>query len=298
MKPVEGGVAYRVHRNDLIILTATPLATGFVIEGQCRVVYDDGEWDTFTFAPITTTAGTNANSGGDHVCKADGWLVSAWAYPTTSPPDGSIWAQIQIVRGMEKGGPAGSNVLTTAAEGFINAYQGLQLDQSHPREYANGATWVFQGTVAEDATAGTHVSTITITPAVGNGIELAFGSIVTGATATAQTADAIIDDGTNLITSVFNAEKIAESSASTVYPFPMPNATPATFLTNISGLQSFIPVRISGTMRLILRVSTTAVSVTQTFAVSCRLKGTALPTVALADSVGTPTLTTNTNAVF
>jgi hypothetical protein len=50
-------------------------------------------------------------------------------------------------------------------------------------------------------------------------------------------------------------------------------------------------------MRLKLQVSTAAVSVTQTFAVACRIKG-AVPTATLADTVGTPTLTTNTDQVF
>jgi hypothetical protein len=50
-------------------------------------------------------------------------------------------------------------------------------------------------------------------------------------------------------------------------------------------------------MRFIISVSTATVSLTHTFAVVCRIKG-AVPTATLADSVGTPVLTTNTNKVF
>ena len=57
------------------------------------------------------------------------------------------------------------------------------------------------------------------------------------------------------------------------------------------------PVVISGTMRLILKVTTTAVSVTQTFAAVLRVFGDS-PTFTLADTVGTPTLTTNTSGFF
>jgi|SRR5213594_2834439 len=161
-----------------------------------------------------------------------------------------------------------------------------------------GATWVFQGTVLEDATAGTHVCTLTVTPGAGNELQLLYGRIDVGATATAQTASVRIDDGTNSLTHIMNPGVNSGTTASEAYVFPQASTgnTAALLATNIdfSAVFNFL---ISGTMRLILQVATAAVSVTQTFAVVCRIKG-ALPTATLADSVGVPVLTTNTNAVF
>ncbi len=160
-----------------------------------------------------------------------------------------------------------------------------------------GATWVFQGTVAEDATAGTHVCSLTVTPGAGNEMQVLYGSIIVGATATPQTATAVIDDGTNRLMDFFNPVHASAATSGAVYPFPQTVgnsvATNATASNSATGTGPIV----SGTMRLVLTVSTTAVSVTQTFAVVCRIYGVP-PTATLADTVGTPTLTTNTNQVF
>jgi len=157
--------------------------------------------------------------------------------------------------------------------------------------WTGGRTYVFQGTVGEDATAGTHVTSLTVTPGAGNDITLVYGKVLNGNTATSQTMEAYIDDGTNALSAFIN---IADTAALVERVFPSSIAA-ATNTNNRNVLVS--PVVISGTMRLILKVTTTAVSVTQTFAAVLRVFGDS-PTFTLADTVGTPTLTTNTSGFF
>src|SRR5438105_355678 len=129
-------------------------------------------------------------------------------------------------------------------------------------------------------------------------MQILYGQIQVGNTATAQTATVLINDGTNTIVQFVNPEGASNTQALEVYAFPaFQSATSALTGTNIdfSGTMPFFLV--SGTMQLILKVSTAAISITHTYSIACRLKGT-LPTATLADSVGTPTLTTNTNRVF
>lgn len=153
--------------------------------------------------------------------------------------------------------------------------------------WPGGLTYVFQGTIAEDATAGTHVCTLTITPGVGNEMQVLYGEILDGNTATSQSIIVSIDDGTN---EVFRYISDSSTTAQQRFCFPW-NPTAA------SARGSTDKALVSGAMRLILQVQTAAVSVTQTFAVVCRIHG-AKPTAVLADTVGTPVLTTNTDAVF
>lgn len=161
------------------------------------------------------------------------------------------------------------------------------------------ARWVFQGTVGEDGTGGTHVITLTITPGSGNECELQGGHITVGTTATAQTPGSFIDDGANIVTWLHNPS--GQSSTASAHVYTVPNDKIESNITGAAGTadnaQSNIPVRFGDTMRLVLRVSTTQVSITQTFAVVLRIRG-GVPTATLADTVGTPTLTTNTERVF
>ena len=153
-----------------------------------------------------------------------------------------------------------------------------------------GATWVFQGTVAEDATVGTHVSSLTVTPGSGQEMQILYGGFVAGAGA-ANLLTIVIDDGTNIITRFANATSLA-SGADLWFPSAVAGS---------SGSQAeFLPpnIIVSGTMRYKMSVSTATVSLTHTFSLAARLKTSALPTATLADTVGTPTLVTNTNRVF
>lgn len=155
--------------------------------------------------------------------------------------------------------------------------------------WPDGATWVFQGTVAEDATAGTHVSSLTITPGAGNEFTLLYARFKAGAGA-ANLFSVIIDDGTNTLADLVQPNFSLSSSQVVSLPF-------TGVVAGQKEMNVVSPIIISGAMRLIMSVSTATISLTHTFAVVCRIKG-AMPTATLADTVGTPTLTTNTNAVF
>ena len=156
-----------------------------------------------------------------------------------------------------------------------------------------GRTYVFQGTVGEDATAGTHVASLTVTPGAGNEFLVLYGKLVEGATATAQVTTIQIDDGTNGLSTFFGF--VSDTSTGISHSFPTPSVPAANTNTVASGASGFFSV--SGAMRLIMQVSTTAVSVTHTFSLVLRVFGDS-PTFTLADTVGTPTLTTNTSGFF
>jgi len=157
-----------------------------------------------------------------------------------------------------------------------------------------GATWVFQGSVAEDATAGTHVCTLTVTPGAGNEMQVLYGRILEGNTATAQLPIARITDGTNLLADFING--IVDTSANIGRSFPSLVA-PANNANQFVGTVMQSNLMVSGTQVLLLQVSTAAVSVTQTFAVVARIKG-EKPTAVLNDTIGTSTNTVNTNHTF
>lgn len=159
--------------------------------------------------------------------------------------------------------------------------------------WPGGATYVFQGTITEDATAGTHVCTLTMSPGAGNEMQVSYGEVIVGATATSQVVLVSIDDGTNELTEIINPAAITTSGVRVVF-----GAT-GTAISGNQGISSAVPLPfiVSGTMQLILKVTTAAVSVTQTFAVVCRIKGT-VPTATLNDTIGTSTNTVNTNRVF
>jgi hypothetical protein len=154
-----------------------------------------------------------------------------------------------------------------------------------------GVTWVFQGTVLEDGTAGTHVTSLTITPGQGSSIQLLYGSFIAGAGA-ANLVTIGVDDGTNLITQLTNGLSLASGE------FLMFPSSSATGVTKQMLSASLSPMYLTGTMRFFMRCSTATTGLTQTFACAWLLRGTSKPTATLADSVGVPTLTTNTNAVF
>src|SRR5207245_11764862 len=106
-----------------------------------------------------------------------------------------------------------------------------------------------------------------------------------------------IDDGTNVIVGIIGKTGGNSLSLAANQSVNFPQATSAAIAVAGGQPQSGPRYIVSGTMRLIIAVKTATVSLTHTFAVECRIKG-AMPTATLADSVGTPVLTTNTNAVF
>src|SRR5947208_4417330 len=88
------------------------------------------------------------------------------------------------------------------------------------KTWPHGKTWVFQGTVAEDATGGTHVCSLTVTPGAGNEMKVLYGEITIGNTATSQTPFVGIDDGTNELTRLLNTDATGITTASLAFPFP------------------------------------------------------------------------------
>src|SRR5206468_789808 len=102
--------------------------------------------------------------------------------------------------------------------------------------------------------------------------------------ATAQTADVRITDGTAAICAVMNPELIAGTTAILVYPFPQAgDQTIAALVADVDFAGASANWPVSGTMSLVMRVSTAAVSVTHFFVVALRIKGSALPTATLLD---------------
>lgn len=160
------------------------------------------------------------------------------------------------------------------------------------RVWPDGATYVFQGTIAEDATAGTHVCSLTVQPFGGNEMMLLYGSIIEGSTTTAQVAVVQVTDGTNVLAQY---RFLTDTAASIEHDFPVATIPAANTNNGVTG--SMIMMPISGAMNLVLKVTTAAVSVTQTFAVVCRIRG-GKPVSVLNDTIGTSTNTVNTDTVF
>src|SRR5947209_5037999 len=100
-----------------------------------------------------------------------------------------------------------------------------------------GQTFVFQGTVLEDATPGTHVCSLTVTPGAGNEMQVLYGQITVGATATAQGAQVRVDDGTNILTFIMNPGGNTNTASGEVIIFPQETATTAALVgTNVDFL--------------------------------------------------------------
>jgi len=154
--------------------------------------------------------------------------------------------------------------------------------------WPGGRTYVFQGTVLEDATGGTHVSSLTVTPGAGNEMEIRYGLFTAGAGA-ANLLSVFIDDAANRLTNLV-PPGVSLASGQT-WSFPSTNQVVSNGVTP----GGFVPV--SGAQRFIMSVSTATVSLTHAFAVVCRVFGDS-PTFTLADTVGSPTLTTNTSGFF
>jgi len=241
---------------------------------------------TTDWTEIAVEADIAGGGGGGPGCKITGGGVLLRGVGNTNSNRGAFYARLNILR-------KGTAYEECLACGFLSYSKPFLTVGEHEDLYADDSwrQWVFQGTVAEDATAGTHVCTLAVTPGTGNEFEVLYGQITGGNTATAQTMAVAIDDGANELAKLLS---IQDTAASIRRAFPVISA-PSANTNNTAILVS--PIRLSGAMRLVLSETTTAVSVTQTFAVTVRFRG-APPTFSLADTVGTPTLTTNTSAEF
>lgn len=292
---VTGGTAYRIRVGQSVALYISILsvAGGGSVEAAFRVEYDDGSSDTLSVAPLALTS-LGDQIGISNAATQDGFVVSGSTYSSGADAQGAIFAKMYIIDGTVYSNAAVRQVLGV---GYASSDDTCAFGAFQRLDFY--ATYVFQGTIAEDATGGTHVCTLTVTPGAGNSIEVVGGAIQVGNTATAQGPSAFVDDGTNILFHLLNPDGTTETNASAVYEIP----TGSQLLSNLTSSSqspgaSWGAFKISGSMRLILKVSTAAVSVTQTFSMVVRIRGTDLPTVALADTVGTPVLTTNTNALF
>ena len=71
--------------------------------------------------------------------------------------------------------------------------------------WPGGYPFVIRGTVGEDATAGTHVCSLTVTPGAGNELEVLYGGVVAKAHADVATAQGRVVAGGAEIVSSFAA---------------------------------------------------------------------------------------------
>lgn len=294
---VSAGLGYRIRTGECIAarLAVMVATTGAVIDGVFRVEYDDGSSDTLTIPPMSVNAVADPVTGVTGPASLDGWIVAGHLNDgSITNTIGSIYAKLFIVSG---GAFQVTQIRQCIGAGYLGGNDILVFGTIRQPDYIG--TYVFQGTVAEDATGGTHVCKLTVAPGAGNAFEVMGAMITVGATATAQTAFADVQDGSgNVINYLLDPNAQSATVSGLVYAIPAAGTTAQDLVAANSVPQAFVPVRVSGSMILVLQVNTAAVSVTQTFALSVRLRGTNLPTATLSDSVGTPVLTTNTSGLF
>lgn len=284
---VSGGTAFRIRAGEYVGFVILALISGLTFGMLARVIYDDGTWDILQI-PQTAIAleGNTSATCGPYRAQKDGSIVAITLQGpgNAAAPPGSVYVQVFICSD-ESATPA--NIVEMLAQGYVGPNETIQLGQFIPIDWR--ATWVFQGTTTEDATGGTHVVTLTATPGVGNSFTLVAGSYLVPATFAGGTFTVQIDDGTNILTEL---TALAGVTAGKLTSFPFTGAQQAQNQLNVVS-----PIVVSGTMRLVLTSSTTTVSAVHTFGLICKVRGQP-PEVVMADSVGTPVLATNTDAVL
>jgi hypothetical protein len=285
LSPITGGRAFRIRKGDFIGSICIPMRT-ITYRTFARVIYDDGRPDLLQCPNTTATAGGTQVSVSNKRAELDGWVISVFVWLNGSTPAGGAWCEMFILEGdvIDQ-----ANVREMLAEGFVGGGQQLVLGVKMPKDFAH--TYIFQGTVASDATVGTHVSTCSFTFPGAGGIsseaQLVCGQIVlAGAAGLAINAILQDDSGNNLYT-------LRNETTAGTWNFPYSAAAAGGVGSSGAG-----PVYISGAMTLVLTATTSTVSQTQTFSLQVRLKSTVLPTVTLADNVGTPVITNNTAKVI
>ena len=283
---IPAGIAYRIRLGDYVALLTTTLftAANFALYARIMLEYDDGSRD-FMVVNQTTLNGNQTFVTQQPAAK-NGWVIALWTTwrqigAVVAPPQNSI--HITAVITPDAGGAANTET-SVIAEGFVGNQQSLMLGLQNDRD--NWSTWIFQGTVLEDATVGTHTCSLTVSPQAGCELEILYGSIVNVGLA-ANNVQAYIDDGSG-----HTLAQLLVGSAAGTYTFPYSVPLPSS--QGVSGGALF---RVAGAMRVILQSTTSTVSDTQTFAIACRIRR-GLPAATLADSTGTPTITVNVNATF
>lgn len=279
-----GGVAFRIRKHQFIALGVNALVSGFSVRGQAIVQYDDGSWDIFQFPETALTAQGALAIASTSRADKDGWVYQLWVATNNStgpnnPPIGGVYVEAYLTRNNDITDPT-----EVIASGWIFGGYSQILGRQDSLDFS--PLWIFQGTVASDATVGTHVCTLTVTPGAGNQAELLYGQmILTGAAGLVATVAIQYTGG-------FTITNLISDTAAKTYNFPF---APTGSGVPVAAGQRFI---FSGAMSLVLTATTSTVSSTQTFACALRLKSAAgLPTATLADNTGTPVLTTNASGV-
>ncbi len=322
-QPYPGGQVWsgvhRINAGETVLyrFRMQPSTAVGVISAVARVVYDNGQEEDF--AILYSNASTNTvnpwvsrtvaagmtnyiggtNPGQAKTAQYPGWITDLVIFDsgTTAMKKGEAYAEAWI------GAVDGNDIAMRdlLGKGYLFGIDtspdmgAVFLNQFQPLDFL--ATYVIQGTVAEDATAGTHVCSLTVTPGAGNEMQVLGGRIAVGATATAQTAQSNITDGTNIVMDLLNPAATSTTVSGLVFNIVNGASRFDVYAAASDPGSAQANYIVSGTMQLILKVTTTAVSVTQTFAVVLGIRY-GVPTATLADSVGTPTLTTNTSGVF
>lgn len=274
---VKGGVAFRIQQGQYVgLYVASLVGSGNTpgVFGRATVEYDDGTLD-YLYIPQTSVPVGQYNIPSINPAAQNGWIVGITVRSTGTIQRNALFLEAFIVND-----PAFANIQELMSSGYL-VNTDLMLGQNlGPDQWA---CYVVQGTVAEDATVGTHTCTLTIKPGAGAEAEFLYGSIIaTGLAGLAQSA--AIMDGSYTLTTIFSA------SAAGTYNFPYAGSSGA-----VAGPSP--RWRFSGNMSLVLTATTSTVSDTQTFAAVFLYRGTFAPTVTLADNTGTPTLTYNLSKV-
>lgn len=272
--------------NLLVAIVATNNSP-ITVEGRARLIYDDGSTDVIHFYP-KAFAGVSSGSAatglqGDKPATQGGYVVS-WLAQTDSPavnPANCVWG-LGVVQSQVGGQISWAVVASGPIIGNANL---LAIGEIVPITPDLWPIWVFQGTILEDGTAGTHVCTLTITPGAGGVFDLLYCQLISEGLAAQAFSGKIMDGSGNTLTNLFSNTSQGTNN--------VPGA-----ISGASGASAGVLFRVSGAMQLVLNATTSTVSDTQTFGVVLRFHPAYLPTATLADSVGSPTLTVNTQAVF
>lgn len=286
--PVTGGTAFRIRKDDYIVVQILNPGAALTFMATARIRYDDGTVDRLTIpsSAVGAASGQSFFITNKRVDK-NGWVTNFGAAVIGGGPAGGCWATAWIVEGEEV---SAINVRHTLCEGPLGVGSNLVLGMKVRREF--DWTYIFQGTIASDATVGTHVCTATFSfSGAANSANEALicgGQIIlTGAAGLAVSAN-VQDDSGNTLYSL-----LTQTTAGT-WNFPNAVAASGTVGGAAAGGRYFI----SGAMSLVLTATTSTVSSTQTFGLQLRLRAARPPSVTLNDTVGTSVNTTNTSKVI
>lgn len=287
MPPTIPPVGYRIRQGETIVAYVWS-ADNVILGGHFRVLYDDGSLEDWTLDQLTTgTSRARLQMFSNRTATGDGYVIAGGFtfQGGTKTKYGMTYAQAGIAAEPS----ADETWRGTLCQGYV--YFGHTLSIGEFKEPEPWTLYLVQGTVIEDATAGTHLSSLTVSPANGSEMILLYWNFKAGAGAANLLSVNILDAlGGNIITR--EAVSLSLASGETISgPF-----TGAAANSSVLNVSSFI--LISNGMAITFTVSTATVSLTHTFAAAFLVRGGVKPTATLADTIGTPTLTKNTDAFF